>query len=199
MLIAHGAGNDMHSPLLSYIHDAIGRQGSLCVKFNFPYKEQGRRMPDHRSRLINTWRAVVAQVRTEPRLSPAKLVVSGKSLGGRMASMMVSEGVRVHGLVFFGYPLHPAGQPDKVRSSHFSNIDCPLLFIQGTRDPLCDLDLLRSEIIDQDPRRASLHVIDGGDHSFRLPRRMKRSERSVWEEIVTTTVRWLESIERNHA
>jgi len=192
-LIAHGAGNDMHSPLLSHIHRSIGRQGYLCVKFNFPYKEEGRRMPDNRVRLLNTWRAVVRQVKSDPDLSPTKLVASGKSLGGRMASMVVSEGVTVHGLVFFGYPLHPARQPEKIRSSHFSEIDCPMLFIQGTRDPLCDLTLLRSEIIDQNPHLASLHIIEGADHSFKVPRKMQRTEQSVQEEIVSATVRWMAS------
>ena len=139
VLMAHGAGNDMHSPLISYVHRALAERGLLAVKFNFPYKERGGKIPDRAPRLIATWRRVVAAVRDAEGPELSRLFLSGKSLGGRMASMLVAEGLGVDGLIFFGYPLHPPGQREKLRAAHFSDIDCPALFIQGTRDPLCDL------------------------------------------------------------
>jgi predicted alpha/beta-hydrolase family hydrolase len=130
-------------------------------------------------------------VENDTRLSPKRMLMSGKSLGGRMASLLAAEGGRADGLVFFGYPLHPAGRQDKLRSAHFETISCPALFVQGTRDPLCNLDLLREEIIDKAPRLRALHIIDGGDHSFRVPKKLGRTEQSVFEEIAEATHRWI--------
>lgn len=191
MAIAHGAGNGMDNPLLSYLHRAMADAGVLAVKFNFPYMQLGRRAPDPAARLMRTWRAVVAQLAADTELSPERLVLSGKSLGGRMASMVAAAGTPAGGLVFFGYPLHPPKRFDKLRTDHLVDIRCPMLFIQGTRDTLCDLDLLRSHVIDKYPDRSTLHVIDGGDHSFNLPKRLGRTEQSVRREIVETTVQWL--------
>ncbi|MDJ0958563.1 MAG: alpha/beta hydrolase [Arenicellales bacterium] len=191
LVIAHGAGNDMHNPFISYLHTNIADKGVLCVKFNFPYKEQGRRAPDHANKLMQTWRAVINEIDTDPELSPAHVFLSGKSLGGRMASMVVAEDVSARGLIFFGYPLHPPKQTDKLRVAHFEKIACSMLFIQGTRDPLCDLELLRQKVIDRYPDLATLHIIEGGDHSFGLLKKMDRTEDSVWGEIVAVTDKWM--------
>ena len=191
LVIAHGAGNDMRSPFISYLHKKIAGSGVLCVKFNFSYKEQGRRAPDPTPKLIQTWRAVINELGSDPKLSPAHVFLSGKSLGGRMASMVIAEDANARGLIFFGYPLHPPNQTAKLRISHFENIVCPMLFIQGTRDPLCDLDLLRQKVIDRYPDLATLHIIESGDHSFRVLKKMNRTEESVWQEIVTVTVKWM--------
>ncbi|MFC1680551.1 alpha/beta family hydrolase [Pseudomonadota bacterium] len=191
LLIAHGAGNDMHSPFIRYIHSSVAERGLLAVRFNFPYKERGGKVPDPASRLIKTWRAVVCAVAEDEELSTSGIFLSGKSLGGRMASMFVADGGSADGLIFFGYPLHPAGKPEKLRSVHFSTIDRPALFLQGTRDPLCDLALLRREIIDKSPGNRALHIIDGADHSFRVLKKFNRSEQSVYGEIVDTTVNWI--------
>lgn len=192
--IAHGAGNDMHSPLLDFIHQSMAEAGMMSVKFNFPYKEQGRRAPDPAHRLMQTWRAVIRALDSEPDLSPAKLVLAGKSLGGRMASMVLAEDNTAQGLVFFGYPLHPPKRTDKLRCRHFDAIRCPMLFIQGTRDPLCDLDLLHEHVIDSHAYARVVHIIEGGDHSFRIPKKMNRTELSVWREIVETLVKWLADV-----
>jgi len=191
LLIAHGAGNDMHSPFLNSIHRSAAERGLLSVRFNFPYKERGGRMPDPAPRLVRTWRKVVEAVVCDEELSVSRLYLSGKSLGGRMASVLVAEGTKVDGLIFFGYPLHPQGNPGKIRSAHFSSVDCPLLFIQGTRDPLCDLALLRKEVVDQNPANRVLHIIDGADHSFRVLKKYNRTEQSVYDEISDTTSQWI--------
>ena len=191
LVIAHGAGNDMHNPFLSYLHRSIADNEALCIKFNFPYKEQGRRAPDPAPKLMQTWRAVLDELNSDSELSPKNVILSGKSLGARMASMVVAEDGGAHGLVFFGYPLHPPNQTDKLRVSHFANVTCPMLFIQGSRDPLCNLDLLRYKVIDQYPDLATLYVIDGGDHSFRVLKKMNRTDESIWQEIAGVAADWL--------
>lgn len=191
LLIAHGAGNDMHSPFLNSIHRSAAERGLLSVKFNFPYKERGGRMPDPAPRLVQTWRRVVEAAVCDEELPISRLYLSGKSLGGRMASMLVAEGTKVDGLIFFGYPLHPQGNPGNIRSAHFSSVDCPLLFIQGTRDPLCDLALLRKEVVDKNSANRTLHIIDGADHSFRVLKKYNRTEQSVYDEISDTTLQWI--------
>ena len=121
----------------------------------------------------------------------SRLFLSGKSLGGRMASMLVAGGLRVDGLIFFGYPLHPPGQWEKLRAAHFSDIDCPALFIQGTRDPLCDISLLREHVVDKDPLRRTLRLVEGGDHSFKVLKKLGRTEISVWREIADGALDWI--------
>ncbi len=193
MLIAHGAGNDMHSSFISYLHESLAERGIMTVKFNFPYKESGRKAPDRAPVLEATWRAVIDTVRHDSNLNPKYLFLSGKSLGGRMASHVVAEGEKCSGLVFLGYPLHPPNKRGNPRTEHFPQITCPMLFLQGSRDALCDLELLRGAL---QPLKGSitLHVIEGGDHSFKVLKRLRRDERSVWDEISVVTNDWIDNI-----
>ncbi|WP_455203675.1 alpha/beta hydrolase family protein [Kaarinaea lacus] len=187
LLLAHGAGNDMHNEFLSYVHEQVAAEGILTVKFNFPYKEKGRKAPDRAPLLLATWRAVIDAVRNDTELVPNHLYLGGKSMGGRMASMIAAEGVPCHGLVFLGYPLHPSNKPEKLRCDHFADIKVPSLFIQGDRDSLCKLELLKKAL----PRLkgpSTLHVIEGGDHSFKVLKRLRRTEKQLWDEIVATVV-----------
>lgn len=188
IIIAHGAGSGMDSPFLSYMHERLGA-GMLSVKFNFPYMEQGRKAPDRQQTLEGAWRALIARVRND-RLAPRRLMLAGKSMGGRMASMVAAGGDPCDGLVFFGYPLHPAGKPDRLRFEHLPSIGRPMLFIQGSRDPLCRLDILQSLLPQLSPF-ATLHVVEGGDHSFKVPKSQGRSQTEVWEEIVRVTRDWM--------
>ena len=190
LILAHGAGNDMDNPFLSFVHEALARRGLLTVKFNFPYKELGRKAPDPTPRLEATWRAVVNTLRQDPELAPERLFLGGKSMGGRVASHLVAEGLACDGLVFLGYPLHPAGKPERLRAEHLARIKCPMLFVQGTRDPLCDLALLEP-VLSSLGDRATLRRIEGGDHSFKLLKRQGRSEQAVWEEIVEVVAAWV--------
>jgi predicted alpha/beta-hydrolase family hydrolase len=191
--LAHGAGNDMHSPFLSAIHLGLAERGLLSVKFNFPYAEQGRRAPDRMPRLEAAWRGVLTAVRGDPELAPGRLFLGGKSMGGRVASHLAAAGARCEGLLFLGYPLHPAGKPERLRDSHLAKIACPMLFVEGTRDPLCRLELLQP-VLARLGTRARLHLIAGGDHSFRLPKRLGRSEREVWDEILEAATRWMAEV-----
>jgi predicted alpha/beta-hydrolase family hydrolase len=190
LVLAHGAGNDMRNSFLSFVSAGVVGGGIATLRFNFPYKEKGRRAPDSAQKLEATWRAVLDRIRRDPDLDFDCVFAGGKSLGGRMASRVVAQGERVDGLVFLGYPLHPPGKPEKQRTAHFPDITVPALFIQGTRDTLCDLALLRQAL----PRiqgEAKLHLVEGGDHSFDLPRRMGVTQKEVWEEIVAAIVNWI--------
>jgi predicted alpha/beta-hydrolase family hydrolase len=190
LVLAHGAGNDMHAPFLGFVCEGVARAGIATLRFNFPYKEKGRKAPDAAKKLEATWRAVLERARRDPTLAFHTLVAGGKSLGGRMASRVVAEGERVDGLVLLGYPLHPAGRADKLRTAHFPHIRTPSLFVQGTRDSLCDLALLR-RALPEIQAESHLHLVQGGDHSFSLPKSMGVSQTDVWQEIVGAVVGWI--------
>ncbi len=191
VILAHGAGSDKHHPFISFIHERLAERGFLSIKFNFPYKEQGRKAPDRMPVLMAAWRKIISAVRDDPELSPGKLFLSGKSMGGRVASLLVAEGESCEGLVFLGYPLHPPGKPEKLRAGHFGSIQCPMLFIQGDRDRLCELELLRAQL-DRLKVPVTLYVIEGGDHSFKVLKRLGRSEEEVWAEIAGVMTSWIE-------
>lgn len=192
VIVAHGAGNDMHSPFVSAVHEGLARRGYTALKFNFPYKEHARRAPDRPAVLEMCYRRVLRSIRAEP-FAASGVVIGGKSLGGRIASHIAAAGENVAGLILLGYPLHPPRRTDQLRVAHLGNIHVPTLFFCGTRDPLCDLSLLKQEC-----RRVAapvtLHVIEGGDHSFNLPKSMHRSPAQVWAEIVELSAQWLERL-----
>jgi hypothetical protein len=196
-MLAHGAGQSMRSPFLSAVHAGLARAGFVAVKFNFPFTEAGRRRPDPRPVLERCWSTVLDAVRTDRRLAPPWVVIGGKSLGGRMASHLAAAGTPVRGLLLLGYPLHPAGEPTRLRAEHLAQVTIPTLFVQGTRDALCDLGLLRP-IVARMPR-ATLHVIEGADHSFRVPRRTGRTDEEVWDEIATVSARWVAGLGKRGA
>jgi predicted alpha/beta-hydrolase family hydrolase len=161
----------------------------VSVKFNFPYTEARRRAPDPRPVLERCYRAVLDAVSNDRTLAPSLIAIGGKSLGGRIASYLAANGAPVRALLLLGYPLHPAGRPEALRAEHLPAISVPTLFVQGSRDPLCDLDRLRDAVAPMP--RATLHVVEGGDHSFRRPRRMGQDDAAVWGEIVGIAARWL--------
>jgi predicted alpha/beta-hydrolase family hydrolase len=193
VILAHGAGNDMHSPLLVAVQTGLARHGHSSVRFNFPYKQRGARAPDPAPVLETSYRRVVEQVRGE--FGSSRLIIGGKSMGGRIASQIAAAGVEVDGLLFLGYPLHPAGRPDRLRVSHLARLRIPMLFFSGTRDPLCDLGLLRGALADLEAP-VTLHVIENGDHSFRVPKRSGRTEDEVHQEIIWACAAWLRGLVR---
>ena len=192
VILAHGAGADMSSPFMSAVQAGLARAGFVAVKFNFPYTEARRRAPDPRPVLEACYRAVIEAVRSDRRLAPPWIAIGGKSMGGRIASHLAAAAVLVRALVLLGYPLHPAGSRDRLRVEHLPSVAVPTLFVQGTRDPLCDLDLLRP-VVARMPR-ARLHTVEGGDHSLRLPRRMGRDDADVWDDVAAAVARWLERL-----
>ncbi len=191
VLVAHGAGGDMHHDFIVDMADGLAAGGYVSLRFNFIYSEQGRKAPDAPRRLEEVWLAAQRFVRRHPELSVDKLYVSGKSMGGRIASQLVADGrLQAAGLVLFGYPLHPPGKKDRIRDQHFPRIAVPSLFIQGTRDPLCDLDLLRQSLPSLGgPCR--LEIVDGGDHSFKVLKSTGRSREEVVAWVLGRALDWL--------
>ena len=193
IILAHGAGNDMNHPFMSYFHEAFARAGQLSVKFNFPYTEAGRKAPDRPALLERTWVAVAHAVAHDDRWRPRRLFLAGKSLGGRIASLAVAHGLPCDGLIFLGYPLHSPKQTEKTRTEHWPDIHCPTLFLEGTRDTLCDLQLLES-LLPHLSGSSTLKIIEGGDHSFKVPRSLNRPQDQVYEDMVHTAVDWMSSL-----
>jgi hypothetical protein len=187
LILAHGAGNDMTAPLLVAVAEGLAARGVTVLRFNFLYKELGKKAPDAMPKLELVYQAAIERMRAE---KPKRLFLGGKSMGGRVASMHVAKGTACDGLVFLGYPLHPAGHPEKLRDAHLPQIKAPMLFIEGTRDALCDLALLRP-VLARLKKRASMHVVDGGDHSFELLKSAGRTRESVHAEIITAIQGWI--------
>ncbi len=191
VIVAHGAGNDMESPLLAAFTDGLAGAGYPALRFNFPYKQKGLKAPDRPEKLEETWLAAFRYFREDAGLNLTKVIAAGKSMGGRIASQMAAEGkLPADGLVFLGYPLHPAGDKTRIRDAHLYRIGVPMLFFAGTRDPLCNLELLKS-VLGKLPASWKLDVIEGGDHSFKVPKSMGIRESETFERMVTTTVQWL--------
>ena len=163
VVLAHGAGGDMRNPVLEGFAAGLAEGRVGCLRFNFAYSEVGRRGPDREPALRQVWAAVFAEA------SPGGSVwASGKSLGGRIASMMVADGeLDAAGLILVGYPLHPPGKPERIRDEHLYRIRVPMLFLQGTADPFAKPDLFAG-VLKRLGRRATVHAVEGGDHSFRV-------------------------------
>jgi predicted alpha/beta-hydrolase family hydrolase len=163
LVVAHGAGAGMEHPFMSGFTRALNDDGVATLRFNFPYREAGRKFPDRPPAAIAAWRAAMDAARSRSEGEP--LWAAGKSFGGRMASMAVAEGMPASGLVYLGYPLHPPGKPEKLRDEHLYGLELPMLFLQGTRDTFATPELLEGVVSRVGPN-ATLHWCEGGDHSF---------------------------------
>src|SRR5713101_8405925 len=194
LVLAHGAGAGMNHPFMEKLAGELANVGVATLRYQFPYMEQRRRVPDAPTVLTAT---VVAAVRAAAEAAPGlPLLAGGKSMGGRMTSQAaVQHGLDgVRGLVFFGFPLHPPKQPGTKRAEHLAKVTVPMLFLQGTRDTLADLKLLRP-ICAKLGSRATLHVIETADHSFHVLKKSGRSDAEVLRELAETTVSWANGIE----
>ena len=191
VIIAHGAGNDMDHALIVTLSNGLAEAGFITLRFNFPYKEKGRKAPDSQEKLILTWQSVYNFLKTDTEFKTDKIVAAGKSMGGRVASQMVADGqMDADRLVFLGYPLHAPGRKDKLRDAHLYRINIPILFFAGTRDPLCDLALLKG-VLEKLPSPWSLETIEGGDHSFVLPKSAKTTQEEIYGQILEKMINWL--------
>jgi len=194
LVLAHGAGAGMSHPFMEKLAEELAGVGVATLRYQFPYMEQRRRVPDAPTILTAT---VVAAVRAAAEEAPGlPLLAGGKSMGGRMTSQAAAQhpldGVR--GLVFLGFPLHPPKQPGTKRADHLAKVTVPMLFLQGTRDELADLKLLRP-VCAKLGSRATLHVIETADHSFHMLKKSGRSDAEVLRELAETTVSWAQGIE----
>jgi len=194
VIIAHGAANDMNNSLIVAVADSLAAAGYSTLRFNFPYKEKGKKSPDTEPTLIRTWQGAVTHLLNNERFPVDRVVAAGKSMGGRIASQMVAaDQMAVEALIFLGYPLHAPGRTDKLRDSHLYDIKKRMLFFAGTRDPLCNMEKLR-EVLHRLHGQYDLEIVKGGDHSFKLPKSSSRSSESVHRQIVEKCLQWLDPI-----
>jgi uncharacterized protein len=191
LVLAHGAGADMNHEYMAYFARGLGSDDLAVCRFNFRYTDEGRRAPDKQPVLEATYNEIVEEVRAER--SPAKLVLGGKSMGGRIASHIVSDGTAVNGLVYLGFPLHPPGRPDRIRDAHLQKIKRPQLFVEGTRDPFCPLDTL-ADVIGKRRLKADVVVIKDGDHSLKVRKSSGRTTHQAWDEAITAIAAWIDRI-----
>jgi uncharacterized protein len=193
MALAHGAGAGMTHPFLEKLARELASVGVATFRYQFPYMEQRRRVPDSPSVATAT---VAGAVRAAAKAAAGlTLFAGGKSFGGRMSSQAASQGLLegVKGLVFFGFPLHPPNKPGTKRAEHLANVQVPMLFLQGTRDTLADLNLLRP-ICRELRSPATLHIIETADHSFHVLKSSGKTEADALRELAETTASWAENL-----
>ncbi|QDU86372.1 Alpha/beta hydrolase family protein [Planctomycetes bacterium Pla163] len=200
VLFAHGAGAPKDSAFMAGMARRWSEAGALVVRFDYPYMERARREgrrrpPDRAPKLVAAHRDVLRAVRERCDAADARWFLAGKSMGARMSTLLLSEDadLDVAGAVLLGYPLHPAKKPESLRSEHFDRLVTPTLFVSGTRDPLCDLDLFERERTSiAGPHE--LFVVDGGDHDLAVPKRSGRTHDDVLDEVARESLRFMEPV-----
>ena len=194
VLLAHGAGSDRSAPALVAVADALEAKGIPSLRFDFPYRRAGRKAPDRPPVLLAAVREAAAELSRQTGLPPERLVLGGRSMGGRYCSMAVGDAddpLPALGLLLLGYPLHPAGKPDNLRVEHSSRLKVPVLFLSGDRDALAgkaDLEHCAETI----PGPVDLHWLTGGDHGFRVPKSLDgRGEAATLAEVADVSASWV--------
>jgi len=193
LVLAHGAGAGMEHPFMAHVAEGLSANGVATLRYQFPYVEAGRRWPDPPAVLEATVRAAAAAAAAAAPDLP--LFAGGKSMGGRMTSRAAAAeaGLNTLGIVLVGFPLHGSGRPPgRERGAHLVDVPMPMFFLQGTRDALADLDLMRG--VCGDLPLATLHVVEGADHGFHVPKRSGRTDALVMEELTGVIARWIEEL-----
>ena len=191
-LCAHGAGGHMEDRSILALRDAFLPRGFGMIRFNFLYRALGSGRPDPMPRLLDCYAAVMARVHAE--LRPSLLVVGGRSLGGRVASTLLAQGAGAAGLLLLAYPLHPPGQPDKLRDAHLTAIRQPVLCVNGTRDPFCHRPLMEA-VLARLGSNWSMHWLEGADHSFHVLKRYGRTDAEVVGEVADRSSAWVTGLD----
>lgn len=185
---AHGAGGNVDDRGMTQLAAELRSRGITVVRFNFIYKEKGSGRPDPMPRLKECFAAVVS--RTLAEVKPRLLLIGGRSMGGRAASMLAAEGFPCDGLLLLAYPLHPAGKPEQLRDKHLGTIEAPTLCFNGTRDALCRRDLMETALSGV-KTRWDMHWLEGADHGFHVLKSSGRTDADVLDEIGSATQRWV--------
>ena len=198
LVFAHGAGAGMTHKWMKAVADGLAERGIATLRYQFHYMERGSKRVDPPKVAHSAVRAAVDHARTRCRGEP--LFAGGKSFGGRMTSQAqaIAPLADVRGLVFFGFPLHPAGNPSADRAAHLDSVRIPTLFLQGTRDALADLDLLRP-VVAKLGRRAALKLFAEADHSFHVPAKTGRKDGDVLRELLDSTASWMKEVSSGDA
>jgi predicted alpha/beta-hydrolase family hydrolase len=195
LLLGHGAGAGQTSGFMRLYATGLAARGLDVMTFNFIYMEQGRSVPDQKPKLEACLRAVIEAALKHKKLKNNTLVAGGKSMGGRIASQVIAaeDDSEVAGLVFLGYPLHPPGQSTKLRVEHLEHVKRPMLFVQGTRDALGTPEEIQPHIKNFRPA-ATIFAIEGGDHSFKAPKKFGLTQEQIHEAAMDEIDRWVRSI-----
>jgi predicted alpha/beta-hydrolase family hydrolase len=188
---AHGAGGNMNDRAMLGASKALRSVGLGVVRFNFLYKEKGKGGPDRMPKLMECFAAVVERARKE--LSPAHVIIGGRSMGGRAGSMLAAERFEADALLLLAYPLHPPGRHDQLRDEHLPAITIPVLCFNGTRDTFCDPELMKG-VLKKLKNNWTMHWLDAADHGFHVPKSSGRTDAAVLEEVAAETRAWLDKI-----
>ena len=189
-IAAHGAGGNMMDRGMAAVTGTLRRHGFGVVRFNFLYKERKSGRPDPMPTLMRTFAAVVDRARTELGDGIGRLVIGGRSMGGRAGSMLAADGYAADGLLLLAYPLHPAGKPEQLRDAHLPRISMPVLCINGTRDALCTPEIMR-RVLTTVRAPWEMHWLEGADHSFHVLKSSGRSDAEVLAEVGDVSEGWL--------
>ena len=193
LILGHGAGAGQLHPFMRLFAAGMSERGFDAITFNFIYMEQRRGAPDPKAKLEACYQAVIEAATRNKKLKGNRLAIGGKSMGGRIASQVAAEpesAEEIAALVFLGYPLHPPGRPDKLRDVHLPQIKAPMLFIQGSRDGFGSPDELRATI-KKHHLNATLHIIEGGDHSLKVPKSLGIPQEQIYEMTMDEIAGWL--------
>lgn len=190
LVFAHGAGAGMRHRFIEDLSQKLAGLGVATMRYQFPYMEKRVKRPDSEGVLIATVQA--ALIAAEKYSDGLPIFAGGKSMGGRMTSLTLAKAPmdKLHGLIFFGFPLHAPGAPSAERGKHLADVQVPMLFIQGSRDALADLKLLKPLCAQLDGR-AELFVVEGGDHSLHMAKRSGRTDDEVLDEVAAKTSSWM--------
>jgi predicted alpha/beta-hydrolase family hydrolase len=187
----HGAGGNMSDKAMLAAANALRARGFGVVRFNFLYKEKGSSRTDPMPKCMSVFEAVVARARQE--VSPRKVIIGGRSFGGRAASMLAAEGYDADGLLLLAYPLHPPGQPNKLRDEHLPKIRMPVICFNGTRDEFCTPELMK-RVLENVMTPWEMHWLEGADHSFHVLKSSGRTDADVVAEMADASGRWVRSL-----
>lgn len=193
LVLGHGAGANQMSSFMRLFASGMAARGFDAMTFNFLYSEKGRGAPDPKAKLEACYRAVIEATLRHKKLKGNRLVIGGKSMGGRIASQVAAtepSAADIAALVFLGYPLHPPGNPEKMRDAHLKDVRAPMLFVQGSRDAFGTPEELRA-VIKRDRLLATLYVIESCDHSFKVSTSSPLSQNQVYGSVIDQIVRWL--------
>jgi uncharacterized protein len=191
LILGHGAGAGQASSFIVDFASGLAARGIETITFNFLYSEQSRRIPDPNDKLEACWRAVIGAVRERMIADRVAVAIGGKSMGGRIASQVAAAGIGdLVGLVFLGYPLHPPGRPNRLRTQHLPDVKAPMLFVQGSRDTFGTPDELRPIVTALDPA-ADVYVVEGGDHSFKVRKGAGVTQQEIHDAIQDHIAAWL--------
>ena len=193
VVLAHGAGSDMSSEPIESLHRSLTERRYFCLRFNFPFAEAGKRKPDALPVLRRTMRAALGALGRDPTASPAHLFLGGIGLGGQVAADLAAARVRVDGLFLMAYPLHPAGKPEELQPEQLFRIVSPALFVEGDRDPTCDIETLRQTLV-RVGAPTVLRVIQEADRQFKVLKKSGRTQPEVLEQMANALDEWIQSI-----